>query len=155
MKTLKELRHDLGSLHDKMLTIQKKADDEKRRMSGEEEATWNQIDADYNELRKDILRREQMETRQAELEGRVNVPPAEVRTSANGADKMSTEERKEKEQIAFRNWVRFGFEGLNPEQRSIMLTRQVSTDRSDATRRSSCAEHHDHGWRLPDPPGIQ
>jgi HK97 family phage major capsid protein len=130
MKTVKELRHDLGSLHDKMLTIQKKADDEKRRMSGEEEATWNQIDADYNELRKDILRREQMETRQAELEGRVNVPPAEVRTSANGADKMSTEERKEKEQIAFRNWVRFGFEGLNPEQRSIMLTRQVSTDRS-------------------------
>jgi HK97 family phage major capsid protein len=130
MKTVKELRHDLGSLHDKMLAIQKKADDEKRRMSGEEEATWNQIDADYNETRKDILRREQMEARQAELDGRVNVPPAEVRTSANGQDKMSTEERKEKEGVAFRNWLRFGFEGLNPEHRSIMLNRQVSTDRS-------------------------
>jgi HK97 family phage major capsid protein len=131
MKTVKELRHDLGSLHDKMLAIQKKADDEKRRMSGEEEATWNQIDADYNETRKDILRREQMETRQAELEGRVNVPPAEVRTSPNGAEPaMSTEERKEKEQVAFRNWIRQGFEGLNQEQRAIMSRRRVTNDGS-------------------------
>lgn len=132
MKTVKELRHDLGSLHDKMLAIQKQADDEKRRMRVEEEATWNQIDADYSELRKDILRREQMETRQAELEGRVNVPPAEVRVAPNGAEPtMSTEERKEKEQVAFRNWVRFGFDGLTQEQRSIMSNRRsASFDRS-------------------------
>lgn len=129
--TTKELRQQLGSLHDKMLAIQKKADDEKRRMNAEEETTWNQIDADYTELRKDIVRREEMDKRQAELEGRVTTPPPEVRTNPNSNEVVvSTEERKQKEKVAFNNWVRFGFDGLNQEQRSIMQTRRATIDRS-------------------------
>ena len=124
--TVKELQQQLGSLHDKMVAIQKKADDESRQMNAEETTQWDRMDKDYASLRADIERRKKSELHAAEMEGRVIVPPGEVRHPA--PEVMSSEEHEKKLKGAFTSWLRGGFEGLGPEQRQIMGNRRRSID---------------------------
>lgn len=127
--TIKELQAQRGSLNDKMVAIQKKADDESRKMTAEETAQWDRMDKDFNELTADIDRRLKAEARTAQLEGRVITPPAEVRHAAN-TETLSTEEHEKRLKAAFTSYIRYGVEGLGPEQRQLMGARQRRFDGS-------------------------
>ena len=129
--TVKELQQQLGSLHDKMVAIQKKADDESRQMSAEETAQWDRMDKDYTSLRADIERRKKAELHSAELEGRVITPPGEVRPRTADPEVLSTEEHEKRVKSAFTQWIRYGHEGLNAEQKMVMGTRRARIDRSE------------------------
>ena len=127
--TIKELKQQLGSLHDKMTAMSKKADAENRQMTAEETVTWDRMDADYKALRGDIVRRETIELHAAELEGRVLTPPGEVRPGADPVV-LSTEDYEKKSNSAFTNWVRYGDTGLQAEEKQIMAHRRVGVDAS-------------------------
>jgi len=129
--TIKDIQQKLGNLHDKMTAMQKKADDESRQMTAEENAEWDRMDADYNSLRADLTRRQASERRQAELEGRVITPPVEARANGSSQEEvLTTEEHEKRLKSAFTSWIRFGFEGLSPEQRTMMATRRQHIDRN-------------------------
>lgn len=128
--TIKELKQQLGNLHDKMTAMQKKADDESRKMTAEETTAWDTMDADYNVLRADIIRREVSDKRAAELEGRVITPPVEARAPQPQTETLTTEEHQKRLKAAFTTWIRGGFEELSPEQRQLMAKRRASVDRA-------------------------
>lgn len=121
--TIKELRHQLGALHDKMGKIQQKADAENRAMNKEEDAEWTRVDADYKATRADILRRETMEAHAAEIEGRVIHPPTEVRHGTQ-PETVSREEHTKRLNNAFTNYLRFGNERMDPQQRELLSALQ-------------------------------
>ena len=127
--TTKELRQQLGNLQDKMVGVQKKADDESRKMTAEETALWDRMDKDYNELRADILRRETSEKRAAELEGRVIAPPVEARGNNNNNEEvLSTEEFEKQKKAAFTSFLRYGHSGMTAQQRQVMSRNQTRFD---------------------------
>jgi HK97 family phage major capsid protein len=117
--TIKEIQQQCGSLQDKMVALQKKADSESRKMSAEETAQWDRLDRDYNDLREDLLRRQKTEARAAELEGRVLAPPAEIRPGAN-TEKLSSTEHFNKQRSAFDAYLRHGGERMTTEHRAIL-----------------------------------
>lgn len=126
--TIKELMQQNGSLHDKMTAIQKKADAESRKMTAEENTTWDRMDADYKSNREEILRRQTMEAHQAEIDGRVIHPVAEVRPGGGSEIVLSSEEYEKKSKSAFTNWLRFGIDNLGQEEKQIMGNRRGSYD---------------------------
>jgi HK97 family phage major capsid protein len=64
---MKEKRLKRGQLIEQMRAIQKKADDEKRALSAEEQAEWDRIDAEQDELRAEIETEEKDVARRARL----------------------------------------------------------------------------------------
>lgn len=126
--TIKDLMQQNGTLHDKMGAIQKKADDESRKMTAEESATWDRMDKDYNENREEILRRQKMEAHAAQIEGRVITPPGEVRPGAGSEIVLSSEEYAAKSKTAFTNYLRYGIENLGAEDKQIMGNRRGTFD---------------------------
>lgn len=126
MASIKELKQTNGALQDKMIAMQKKADDENRKMTKEENEVWDRMDTDYESNRQDIIRREKAELHAAQLEGRVVVPPTEIRPgAAAGGETRSTEEQAKVEKAAFSNFIRFGMGGLSAEHRAVMGAREV------------------------------
>jgi HK97 family phage major capsid protein len=127
MASIKELKQQCGALQDKMIAMQKKADDENRKMTPEENALWDRMDADFEAARADILRREKVEAHAAQLEGRVIVPPTEIRPGTGAAhEERTTEEQTAIEKAAFSNYLRFGIPGLSAEHKQIMGARMSS-----------------------------
>lgn len=152
MKTVKEIKQELGSLQDKMLGIQKVADDADRRMSPEETDLWNRMDADYNAGREDLLRRESTERRTAELEGRVTTPPNERRGNGgvSGDDiVLSTEEHKALVASAFNSWMRGGFDSLSQEHRQVMSQRRRTVDGTNIQGAQSVGTGSGGGYLVP------
>lgn len=127
MTTVKELKQQLGNLHDKMTALTKKADSEGRKMTKEENEAWDRMDADYTETRAEVNRREKLEAQAAELEGRVITAPTEVRPKA-GTETLSTEEFEKQRKTAFTNWLRFGEAGMSLQQKQVMATSRRSLD---------------------------
>lgn len=127
--TVKDLKLQLGGLHDKMTAIQKKADDESRKMTAEETVIWDRIDKDYNETREDILRREKAELHIAQLEGRVVTPPGEVRHHQE-TEVLSTEEHEKIKKAGFSNFLRYGNDGMTPQQKKAMARNSARLDGS-------------------------
>lgn len=120
MATIKELQENRGRLAENMKALVKKADEEKRSMSADEESQWNRMDADQEQIRKDIERREKIEQLERPATSAPASPALETRSNE------TSEERAEKENKSFRNWIRYGFDGLAPEERAIMGQRRSS-----------------------------
>lgn len=123
--TLKELREKRAALVEKMRALVTLAERENRKMSPEEDQTWSQMDVDQESLKRDIEKREKVEAAERELAGQTpgptQAPPLDRRSQE---PQLTTEERQKKDGQAFEAWMRFGFDGLNPEQRAIMSRRR-------------------------------
>lgn len=127
--TIKELKQQLGSLHEKMTATQKKADDESRKMTKEENEAWDRMDVDYNDIRASVARREASELHAAQLEGRVIAPPPEVRNN-DREEVLSTDEHEKVKKGAFTNFLRFGPTGMTAQQRQVMAQSSARLDGS-------------------------
>src|SRR5512146_3225073 len=122
MSVLKQKQQERAKIHESMMEMIKAADKENRSLTSEEVEKYNRMKADKDHLTADIDRREELEAEERALaQPRNPVPnpnPGVVTPSSSDPfSKMSTEERAEKENKAFTQWMRFGFEGLTQEQR--------------------------------------
>jgi HK97 family phage major capsid protein len=136
MNKLKELIEKRARLVEQMKALVARADTENRSMTTEESAQWDQINNDVDATTKDIERREKIEAQERHLAGTDrpvitrNIKGAEETTITERNDE-TTEQRKLKLEGAFNHWVRFGFEGMNAEQRSIMNHRRSYLSHED------------------------
>lgn len=138
---IKELRSKMAAAYKAQQDIQKKADDEKRDLTPEELARWNEADADFEKYRAEVERRESLAAREKELAAPIVPQPAQRSSSIpTGAgreehqEELTEEQRKEaaKEQVrVFTTWVRCGMNGLTPEERTLMTSRLRSRERID------------------------
>lgn len=131
MSVLKEKQKQRLTIHEQMIEMVKKADGENRSLTPEEVEKYNRMKADKDALTADINRREELEAEERALSAPRNAPPNPtpgIVDPTNPLAAMSAEERTVKENKAFTQWVRYGFEGLNAEQRTLMYSRRASGD---------------------------
>ena len=131
MSVLKEKQKQRLTIHEQMIEMVKKADGENRSLTPEEVEKYSRMKADKEALTADINRREELEAEERALSAPKNTPPNPnpgVVDPSNPTASLSKEERAEKENKAFTAWIRFGFEGLNAEQRTLMSQRRAHMD---------------------------
>jgi HK97 family phage major capsid protein len=99
-------------------------------MTPEQETQFNAMDDEMEKVSAQIERRQKVEAAERLLAESSNksAPPALENRTRNP---MTAEARKAGETKAFKQWIRFGFEGLNPEQRAIMATRRSTITASE------------------------
>jgi HK97 family phage major capsid protein len=99
-------------------------------MTAEQETQFNAMDDEMEKVSAQIERRQKVEAAERLLAESSNksAPPALENRARNP---MTAEARKAGETKAFEQWIRFGFEGLNPEQRAIMATRRSTITASE------------------------
>jgi HK97 family phage major capsid protein len=132
---IKELRSQMAVAYKAMEDLQAKADAEKRNMTDEETAKWNQADKDFEKYNEEVQRREAMEQRKSQLAAPIDPQPtrresrnAPIPTGAGQDDgdpeltKEQREERQAEKARVFTLWVREGMSSLSPEQRQLMRT---------------------------------
>jgi HK97 family phage major capsid protein len=126
MQTLRELLDLRSKLVDQMRALVDLSEQEGRSgtLSGEEDAKFNTLDDEMEKLSLQITRREKVESAERAMALSAN-PAAPPALETRRRNPLNSEERKKAEVRAFEQWVRFGFNGLNPEQREIMATRRT------------------------------
>lgn len=99
-------------------------------MNAEQNTQFNAMDDEMEKVSAQIERRQKVEAAERLLAESSNksAPPALENRARNP---MTAEARKAGETKAFEQWIRFGFEGLNPEQRAIMATRRSTITASE------------------------
>jgi HK97 family phage major capsid protein len=124
--TAKALREKRANLGKEAQAIIDKAETEKRDLSAEEKVSFDKIHTDIEEMRTDVERLEKHERVTKELgesrgvvAGRENAGPDDSPTE----DGKEAKELRAKQEKAFRSYLRFGMEGLEPEERAIMSGR--------------------------------
>lgn len=118
MKAVKELREQRAKLVDEARAILDKAEAEKRDLSKEDEAKWDQCMADADKLKAEIDRLERQMAADSELQERIY-----QRAGREDTDKGEAERRTLLEKAAFRNWLKGGMSALTDEQRNYMISR--------------------------------
>jgi HK97 family phage major capsid protein len=155
MQSLRELLDLRSKLVDQMRALVDLSEQEGRggKLSGEEDAKFNALDDEMEKVSRQIERREKVESaeRAMALSANPTAPPAlETR---RGRSQMNPEERKKGETKAFEQWVRFGFNGLDPEQRQIMATRRsviMASELPDEIRAQSVGAGAGGGYLVPE-----
>lgn len=128
ISTAKELRTKRANLAEQARELLDKASAEKRELSTEETQTFDRIHADIEKMGKDVERIERQESTEAEMRASRGVDVAREDRAANDGERAVTdpkaekEERAKKYEAAFENYLRYGKEGLQPEERSILGT---------------------------------
>lgn len=102
-----EKRRQRAALYEQMTELDKKARDEKRSLSAEEQAQWDKINADVDALKVEIEAEERGAQLQAQQMADRPTPPA--------ATDQKSEYRK-----AFWAYIRDGIEGLTPDARAVL-----------------------------------
>lgn len=139
MPTIKELREQRGALIKKQRDMLDAADKEKRDLKQDEVTQWEGMDADADKLKVDIERREKLEVEERELAQPIDQPTPHrinIRENRGGMHDGGTqresqsdrEKRQEAEMDAFTTWLRFGDQGLTPDQRNILGRRRAYLD---------------------------
>lgn len=127
--SLKELREKRAKLVEQMRAVAELSEKEGRSLNAEEEAKFNEIDADQESVGREIERRQKVEAAERDLERPITpgTPPSlDTRGhAAQSGGHPTSEERNAKEMRAFDSWIRFGFEGMDQEQRAIMARRRT------------------------------
>jgi len=119
---IKELREKRGALAEKAGKILTKAADENRDLTGEEQKEFDDIHADIKKMKTQI----DNEERQAELDSEMRAnQPLPGREDVRPAGEKRTEENRDLEKAAFRNWAIGGMANLTSEQREYMQGRQT------------------------------
>jgi HK97 family phage major capsid protein len=116
MKTIKQLREERASLVEKMQALLNGANAEGRAMNTEEEAQWNKMDNDVNALGSQIQKLERQEELNREMA---------QRQEANNQTESRTTDRAELERRAVLNFLTKGMNGLDAEERSIIVEKRA------------------------------
>jgi HK97 family phage major capsid protein len=134
MESIRELIEKRNKLVADMRTLVTLAEtregSDKGVMTAEQETQFNTMDDEMEKVSAQIERRQKVEAAErllAESSNKTAAPALENRAR----NPMTAEARKAGETKAFEQWIRFGFEGLNPEQRAIMATRRSTITASD------------------------
>lgn len=149
MKTLKELREALARVSRKMRDMHKKAEEEDRGFTAEEQQKWNDMLTDHDSLSERIERMQrvsefdELETRMvpADLDQSENPEDesAEIRTAHEG---RATPEYRE----AYIGFLRDGAGALSPEQRALLSQYRGDID----TRALSVGTDSAGGFTVPE-----
>lgn len=129
-KKSKELREKRATIYESMKGIQKKAKDEARGLSAEEQTNWDKADKDLNELTSQVQAVESEiqahEDRSAHMDKLGLTDNSHPNRGTSGASDTSgafgrdgleaTEARALAGRQAFRAWVSGGGSALNPQQ---------------------------------------
>jgi HK97 family phage major capsid protein len=138
MRTIREMCEARSKLFEDATALTVNAEKHNKGiMSPEDDAKFNLMHDEIEELSRQIQRREFLEKQEKELAKTITpgVPPALDTRAANTQKSitafMGAEARKALENRAFDRWIRFGFDGLDPEQRSIMLSKKANVSSSE------------------------
>lgn len=122
----KELRQKRAELHDQNTKLLEKAKTENRdRLSAEENTEWEKRDADIVDLTKQIEKVEAHEERAAEMAASRGTRAG--RQDSGREEKGDAEERAERENRAFENWLRNGEAGLSADDRKVMAEKRAQS----------------------------
>jgi HK97 family phage major capsid protein len=122
--TAKELREKRAGLIHQAGALLKKAEDEKRDLTQEEENQWTTLHAEADKLKAQFERMEKQEDLDKEMnESRGRLAGGKESGTEN---RDTAEELKKKQRDAFVGWLRYGMGGITTEQRQIMAERQES-----------------------------
>lgn len=125
----RQLREQRANIHTQATELLDRVESEDRNFNDEEQASWDRMHQEMNDL---LARAERLE--------RAHDEDLQLRDNLNGWDRDGgrggegrggpggagdAEQRAEAEARAFERWCRFGMDGLDPEQRQIMVTRQA------------------------------
>lgn len=118
--TAKQLRADRARLAARMNELLEKPAGENGNLSAEQRTEFDRLHAEQNTLKADVERIEQHEALQAEM-----AASAGTTAGPQSADApiVPTTEHAKRVDAAFDSYLRFGMQGLNPDQRSIMERR--------------------------------
>lgn len=151
--TSKELREKRGNLSEQAKAILDKASAENRDLTQEETQSFDRIHAEIEKYGKDVERMERQESVERELAvSRGVIAGREDRTVvAEGEPELETERQRERERraqkyaAAFDNYLRFGVQGMNSEERSILQ----SGYRADGETRAQTVTTTAGGYLIP------
>jgi HK97 family phage major capsid protein len=127
MQSLRELLDLRSKLVDQMRALVDLSEQDGRggTLSGEEDAKFNTLDDEMEKLSLQITRREKVESAERAMALSANPAAPPALETRRGRSPLNPEERKKAENKAFEQWVRFGFDGLDTEQRQIMAVRRT------------------------------
>jgi HK97 family phage major capsid protein len=125
--TVRELKEQRAKLVADMRAMVAQADAAKRDMTPEEDAKWNEMDADAERLKSSIQKREKLEAEERNIEGNPGVPAGVPQPRVNETSEM----RKQREERAFTSWLRYGFDGLSPEDKVVMAQKRSFVNNSE------------------------
>jgi HK97 family phage major capsid protein len=125
--TTKELLEQRAKLLSDMRLLVANADAARREMTTEEDAKWNEMDADADRLKATIAKRQKLEAEERNLE---NPGTTITGHTPESVQRLTSEMRAKKENEAFTSWLRYGFEGLTPEQKMTMAQKRSFVDGS-------------------------
>lgn len=119
--TAMELRAKRANLAEQSKGILDRASAEKRDLNSEEQVSFDKIHDEITRLAADVERIERQESVDAELRASRGVVAgrADVETTQSGE---KVDERAQKYEAAFNNYLKFGNGGLEPEERSLLAS---------------------------------
>lgn len=123
-KKLREKRANLASQANELLT---KAEKENRELNAEESASFDKIHAEIEELRAQVDRAERQEKTELELASSTGTRAGRQDSDRREPSADERNEKLEKENRAFSNWLRVGEQGLSAEDRAIMIERRAQS----------------------------
>ncbi len=124
-----ELRRDRAVLHTRMLEITEKPGGEGGSLSPEQRSEWDKLHEKQESLLADALRHEENERLEIEMAKETRVLAG--KQDDNDRMVLGTEEQREQQKKvdgAFDSYIRRGFLGLKPEERSIMEGRHSTIE---------------------------
>lgn len=149
MATSVELRQQKAALWTRAREMNDAAEAENRGFTAEEQANWNQINADIDALTGRIERQEQIE-RTAATDAR---SPAPIEGPERAAQPGDTAERAAQRQEAFRSYLRYGYSGVPEEQRAALA--ELRATALDATEQRALGINVNTGAGYLCPPEAQ
>lgn len=119
----KQLREQRARLWEEAKAVMDVAQNEKRRLTPEETAKFDALDADIEKLGKEIEQAERAEARDRDL----SAPLREIPRPQPGSESAGQEgpEDPQLENRAFNLYLRFGYSALNEEHRQVLQRRRV------------------------------
>ncbi len=143
MKNVLELKQERKALRDQAVEILDAADTEKRSMTAEEHAKYEKIDADIDNLTREITAIEKMQD-QLRAAGEIDAKKVDEKISDKRENPMQSAEYRE----AYTNFLRYGFNGLTPEERSTIDAGRQALNQSE-TRALSAVTGAAGGYTVP------
>lgn len=117
--TILEMREQRAALVTEARDIHNKSVEEKREMTGDEEARYNTITGDMDKLKVKIDREERLLNEERELEQR------EGRKTGGKDEKRSDDEKDAEYRALYTKFLKDGVESLSPEERSTIQEKRA------------------------------
>jgi len=131
---IKAKRAEQMRLVNEMRAIDDKATTEKRKLTAEEETKWNALDADQENIGKEIMRFQKV----AEFDKQMNATQEPKLGDINASgDRESNKEEQDQVARVFNKYIRLGLPNLEPAEQQLMNRRFITDDKGKVTIRAA------------------